>query len=40
MYDYKEYIIFKKDSIRGYCLDVGNHKEYQKAQKNIKHIKF
>jgi NDP-sugar pyrophosphorylase family protein len=25
---------------RGYWLDIGKHEEYQKAQEDIKHIKF
>jgi len=30
----------KHYSIRGYWLDIGKHQDYEKAQRDIKHIKF
>ncbi len=39
MCNYKEYIIFEKDSIRGYWFDAGNHKRISKISRRFKHIK-
>ena len=33
MCDYKEHIIFEKNSIRAYWLDAGNHKRISKILK-------
>ena len=30
----------KHYSIRGYWLDIGKHQDYEKAQRDIRHIKF